>query len=65
MGRQKKFKNVDLKTILNENSSKTQKEIAQILGVRQQIISYRLKKLGVIRKAGQWIQSSTAVLNKK
>lgn len=66
MGRPQKFKNEDLTTLLNENSSKNQEEIAKILGVRQRVISYRLKKLGFIRKAGNWVpSSSTSVSNKK
>lgn len=60
-GRPKKLKNIDLKAILDENSSRTQEEIAKILGVSQQIISHRLKKLGFIRKAGKWVQSTTLV----
>lgn len=65
VGRPKKFKDEDLKTLLNENSSKTQEEIARILGVRQRVISYRLKKLGFIRKAGNWVPTSASVLTNK
>lgn len=56
VGRPKKFEDDDLKRLLNENSSKTQEEMAKILGVRQRVISHRLKKLGFIRKAGNWVQ---------
>lgn len=65
VGRPKKFKDEDLKTLLNENSSKTQEEIAKILGVRQRVISYRLKKLGFIRKDGNWVPLSASVSTKK
>lgn len=34
---------------------KTQEEIAKMLGVRRPVISYRLKKLGSIRIAGNWV----------
>lgn len=59
-GRPKKFKDEDLKTLLKENSRKTQREIANILGVRQRVVSHRLKNLGFIRKYGNWVLMSTS-----
>lgn len=65
IGRPRKFKNKDLETLLIENSSKTQEEIAKILRVSQRVISHRLKKLGFIRKTGKWVRKLTLVTNKK
>lgn len=51
----KMFEDYVLIELLNENPSRTQKEIAKILRVSQQAISYRLKVLGITRKDGKWI----------
>lgn len=57
----KKFEDEDLKTLLGENSSVTQEELAKTFGVTQQTISQRLKAMGIIRKEGNWIPSSTSI----
>lgn len=54
----KKFEDENLKEILNENSPRTQKELANILGVTQQAISHHLKVLGMTRKAGKCLSLS-------
>lgn len=51
----KKFEDEDLKTLLQENSSVTQEELAKTFGVTQQTVSQRLKAMGLIRKEGKWI----------
>lgn len=42
----------DLVKLLAENSTQTQKELAEQLGVMQQIISKRLHKIGTVQKEG-------------
>lgn len=54
-GQPKKFKNDDLQTLLDEDSSRTQEELAEILGVTRACISHRLKALGMVQKQGNWL----------
>lgn len=61
----KKFKDVDLRKLLAENSSRTQKEIAEILGVGRRVISHRLKKMKFIRKDGNWVTCQTTSSSEK
>jgi len=49
------YEDAELEALLNEDSCQTQKELALILGVTQQTISYRLKSLGMIQKQGNWV----------
>lgn len=42
-GRAKKFEDVELDMVLNDKSIKSQREIADMLGVTRQTISHRLK----------------------
>jgi len=44
-----------LEQILNENLCQTRLELASELGVTQQVICYRLQKLGKIWKKSRWI----------
>ena len=53
-GRPKVYEDTKLKALLDD-SCQTQKELALILGVTQQTISYRLKSLGMIQKQGNWV----------
>ena len=45
-------KTKELEALLDEDSCQTQKELALILRVTQQTISYCLKSLGMIQKQG-------------
>lgn len=49
----------ELKTLLNEYSLQTQEKLVKKLGVTHQAISHRLKTLGMIGNAGNWVSSST------
>ncbi|GBP17417.1 Mariner Mos1 transposase [Eumeta japonica] len=53
-GRPKIYEDVELKELLEEDSSHTQKELALTLEVTQQAVSHRLKSLGMIHKQGNW-----------
>lgn len=48
-GRSKIYENAELKELLVEDSSQTQKKLALNLEVTQQAVSHRLKSLGMIR----------------
>jgi len=54
-GREKVFKDAELKALLHEDSCQTQEELAGLLGVTQQTISKRLKAMGMIQKQGNWV----------
>lgn len=49
-GQPKKFEDKELETLLNQDPSQTQKELAKTLGVTSPAISKRLKAMGMIRK---------------
>jgi len=53
--REKVFKNAELKVLLHEDSCQTQEEWAGSMEVTQQIISKRLKAIGIIQKHGNWV----------
>ena len=46
----KKFEDVELQTLLDEDDSQTQKQLAEQLGVSQQATFNRLRKMGKIQK---------------
>nr|QRH16695.1 transposase [Mayetiola destructor] len=54
-GQPKKFEDAELQALLDENSCRTQKELALKLGVAQSTISERLHAMGKIRKLGKWV----------
>jgi len=54
-GRLKVYEDAELEALLDEDSCQMQKELAFILRVTQQAISYRLKSLGMIQKQGNWV----------
>ncbi|GBP65027.1 Mariner Mos1 transposase [Eumeta japonica] len=49
------YEDAELKELLEEDSSQTQKELALTLEVTQQAVSHRLKSLGIIHKQGNWV----------
>lgn len=57
----KKLEDEDLQALLCKNSAVTQKELGIALGVTQQTISQSLKAMGMIRKEGKWVSSSTLI----
>ncbi|UYV67982.1 SETMAR [Cordylochernes scorpioides] len=54
-GRPIKFEDAELEALLDEDSSQTQEELAETLGVTQQAISNRLKVMGRGQKQGNWV----------
>ena len=50
----KKFGDVELQALSNEDDSQTQKQLAQQLGVSQQAVSKLLQVMGTIQKTGMW-----------
>ncbi|UYV83682.1 SETMAR [Cordylochernes scorpioides] len=50
-----KFEDAELEALLDEDSSQTQEELAETLGVTQQGISNRLKVMGMVQKQGNWV----------
>lgn len=49
------FKVEALEILLDEDSCQTEEELAESLGLNQQAISKRLKAIGMIRKAENWV----------
>lgn len=54
-GQPKKFEDAELQALLDENSCRTQKELALELGVHETTIGKRLHAMGKIRKLGKWV----------
>ena len=54
-GKEKNFEHSELEALLAENSCQKQEELAESLGVTQQVISKRLKAMGMIQKQGNWV----------
>jgi len=54
-GREKVFKDVELKALLHEDSCQTQEEFAGSLGMTQQAISKGLKFMAMIQNQGNWM----------
>ncbi|UYV78857.1 hypothetical protein LAZ67_17000019 [Cordylochernes scorpioides] len=50
-----KFEDAELEALLDEDSSQTQEELAETLGVTQQAILNRLKVMGMVQKQGNWV----------
>ncbi|GBP26219.1 Mariner Mos1 transposase [Eumeta japonica] len=51
----KKFEDVKLQAILDEDDTLSQNQMADMLNVAQQTISDRLKAMGKIQKCGKWV----------
>jgi len=49
---QKKF---ELEALLEEDQNQTQEELAESLGITQQVVSIRLRAMGMIQKQGNWM----------
>jgi len=54
-GQPKKFEDTELQSLLNEDDTQTQQQLAEQLGVAQQTVSDRLKAMGKIQKEGKWV----------
>ena len=54
-GREKIFEDAELEALLEQDSCRNQKELARSLGVTEQVISKRLKAMGMIQKQGNWV----------
>nr|CDS26096.1 Mariner Mos1 transposase [Hymenolepis microstoma] len=53
-GREKVVQGAELEAILSGNSCQTQEDLSESLGISQQVISKRLKQLGMIEKGEHW-----------
>jgi len=49
----KKYEDVELQALLDEDDSQTQKLLAEQLSVNQQAVSNRLREMGKIQKVGR------------
>ena len=49
----KKYEDVELQALLDEDDSQTQKQLAEQLSVSQQAVSNRLREMGKIQKVGR------------
>lgn len=54
-GQPKKFEDTELQSLLDEDDTQTQEQLAKQLGVAQQTVSDRLKAMGKIQKEGKWV----------
>ena len=52
---QKRYEDVELQALLDEDDSQTQKQLAEQLSVSQQAVSNRLREMGKIQKTGRWV----------
>ncbi|EGI58037.1 Mariner Mos1 transposase [Acromyrmex echinatior] len=55
----KRYEDVELQALLDEDDSQTQKQLAEQLSVSQQIVSNRLREMEKIQKVGRWIGAKT------
>ena len=53
--KEKIFEDSELEALLAEDLCQMQKKLAESLGVTQQVISKRLKAMGMIQKHGNWV----------
>lgn len=51
----KKFEDIELEALLDEDNGQTQEMMAEQLGVTQKTISKRLNKMGMVLKQGRWV----------
>jgi len=51
-GQLKKFEDKELEVLFEEDQSQTQEELAESLEIIQQVVSVRLKAMGMIQKQG-------------
>ena len=54
-GHPKKCLDDDLQALIDENSCRSERELAEVLEVDRAIISRQLKAMGKIAKAGKWV----------
>lgn len=63
--RPKKFQDVELQALLEENDSQTQEELAEQLGVTRETVSRRLKTMGLIQKLSKWVPHNLTERNQE
>lgn len=63
-GKRKSFDDAELQSLLDEDDTQTQRQLAEALGVQQQAISKRLRAMGKIQKCGKWVPHELKVLLK-
>ena len=51
----KKFEDVELQALLDEDDSQTQNRLAEQLGVDQQAVFNRLREMGKIQNTNRWV----------
>jgi histone-lysine N-methyltransferase SETMAR len=51
----KKFEDIELQALLDEDDTQTQQQLADTLNVAQKSISNRLHEMGKIQKVGKWV----------
>ena len=51
----KKYEDVELQALLDEDDSQTQKQLTKQLSDSQQTVSNRLREMGKIQKVGRWV----------
>ena len=51
----KKYEDVELQALLDEDDSQIQKQLAEQLSVSQQAVSNRLREMGKIQKVDSWV----------